>query len=145
MERPTKEVLLSAASDWYSNDLPNEFSSARSRRIEPLRLEEIPSALGDLIAEISAQSAVLGAALHPRTAANLADLVRIMNTYYSNLIEGNNTKPLDIQRALEGKLDKDKERRNHGLLASDTPKGNLYLRFPASALDRVFPKLYPET
>jgi hypothetical protein len=33
----------------------------------------------------------------------------------------------------------------HGLLASDTPKGNLYLRFPASTLDRVFPRLYPET
>lgn len=81
-------------------------------RIEPCRLEEIPSAIGDLIAEISAQSAILGTALHPRTSANLAGLVRIMNTYYSNLIEGNNTRPLDIQNALSGKLHRDKERRN---------------------------------
>lgn len=86
--------------------------SEHPSRIEPCRLEELPSAIGDLIAEISAQSAILGSALHPRTAANLADLVRIMNTYYSNLIEGNNTRPLDIQRALEGKLHKDPERRN---------------------------------
>src|SRR5258707_15513025 len=35
-----------------------------------------------------------------------------MNTYYSNLIEGHNTRPRDIERALEGKFDQDKERRN---------------------------------
>ncbi len=81
-------------------------------RIEPCKLEEIPTSIGDLIAEIASHSAILGVALHPRTAANLADLVRIMNTYYSNLIEGNNTRPLDIQRALEGNLYKDIERRN---------------------------------
>jgi hypothetical protein len=39
-------------------------------------------------------------ALHPRTAAHLADLVRIMNTGYSNLIEGHDTRPRDIERAL---------------------------------------------
>jgi len=50
--------------------------------------------------------------LNPRTAANLATLVRIMNTYYSNLIEGHNTPPRDIERALEGKFEGDKERRN---------------------------------
>jgi Fic family protein len=35
-----------------------------------------------------------------------------MNTYYSNLIEGHNTRPNDIARALAGEFDKDKERRN---------------------------------
>ncbi|HEV2957490.1 MAG TPA: Fic family protein [Xanthobacteraceae bacterium] len=54
----------------------------------------------------------MGAALNPRTAANLADLVRMMNTYYSNLIEGHNTRPGDIERALAGDLDQDTERRN---------------------------------
>ena len=34
--------------------------------------------------------------------AELADLVRMMNSYYSNLIEGHNTRPLDIERALTG-------------------------------------------
>ena len=32
-----------------------------------------------------------------------------------------------------------------GLLASETPKGPVSLRFPANALDVLFPKLYPET
>ncbi len=81
-------------------------------RIEPCNLEEISPAIADLIAEISAKSAILGMALHPRTAGNLVEVVRIMNTYYSNLIEGNNTRPLDIQRALVGELDQKEDRRN---------------------------------
>lgn len=81
-------------------------------RIEPTRLEEIPEAISDAIADLSAASATLGVALNPRTAANLADLVRIMNTYYSNLIEGHDTRPRDIERALAGKFDEDKERRS---------------------------------
>ena len=69
-------------------------------RIEPIRLEEPTTDIADVIAELAASSATLGKALHPRTAANLADLVRVMNTYYSNLIEGHNTRPRDIERAL---------------------------------------------
>jgi len=82
------------------------------QRIEPTRLGEISEPISDAMTTLSAESAKLGSALHPRTAANLADLVRIMNTYYSNLIEGHNTRPRDIERALEGEFDKDKERRN---------------------------------
>ncbi|BAV50483.1 filamentation induced by cAMP protein fic [Mesorhizobium sp. SEMIA 3007] len=82
------------------------------QRIEPARLEDVAEPISDALAELSASSAVLGAKLHPRTAANLADLVRIMNTYYSNLIEGHNTRPRDIERALAGEFDKDQERRN---------------------------------
>src|SRR6201984_3129048 len=87
-------------------------------RIEPTRLEEIPEAISDVIAELSAASATLGAVLNPPTAANLADLVRMMNTYYSNLIEGHNTRPRDIERALAGEFDQDKERRNLQLEAA---------------------------
>lgn len=32
-----------------------------------------------------------------------------------------------------------------GLLASETPKGPVSLRFPADPLDSLFPKLFPET
>jgi Fic family protein len=32
-----------------------------------------------------------------------------------------------------------------GLLASDTPKGKVSLRFPAHALEILFPRLYPQT
>jgi Fic family protein len=88
------------------------------QRIEPTRPEETPEAITDVIADLSAASARLGKGLHPLTAANLADLVRLMNTYYSNLIEGHNTRPKDIARALEGEFDKDEDRRNLQLEAA---------------------------
>ncbi|HUN71371.1 MAG TPA: Fic family protein [Steroidobacteraceae bacterium] len=88
------------------------------QRIEPARLEEPGEAIVDIVAELSAATATLGNRLHPRTAANLADLVRIMNAYYSNLIEGHNTRPRDIERALAGNLDDDAGRRNLQLEAA---------------------------
>ena len=88
------------------------------QRIEPARLENPSEAISDAVAELAAAAATLGNALHPRTAANLADLVRIMNTYYSNLIEGHDTRPRDIARALAGELDKDEQRRNLQLEAA---------------------------
>lgn len=87
-------------------------------RIEPARLEETPEAIADVIAELSASAATLGSALHPKTAANLAGLVAVMNTYYSNLIEGHETRPRDIERALAGQLDEDEGRRNLQLEAA---------------------------
>ena len=77
-------------------------------RIEPARLETLPAKIADLVADLAARSAELGVGLHPKTARHLADLVRIMNTYYSNLIEGHNTRPRDIERALAGASDADK-------------------------------------
>jgi Fic family protein len=81
-------------------------------RIEPARLEGLSEAISDVVAELSAAAAKLGHALNPQTAANLAGLVRIMNTYYSNLIEGHNTRPRDIARAIDGNFDNDEARRN---------------------------------
>ncbi len=82
------------------------------QRIEPTRLEAPGTAITDVIADLSAATATLGQRLHPRTAQNLAALVRIMNAYYSNLIEGHNTRPRDIERALAGEFDADGERRD---------------------------------
>lgn len=103
-------------------DLPpvtsaNDLIEAPSR-IEPARLEDTPTEIADLVAELAAKSAVLGAKLHPLTAANLASLVRLMNTYYSNLIEGHDTRPRDIERALAGDLDENEGRRNLQLEAA---------------------------
>src|SRR5437588_8221678 len=81
-------------------------------RIEPARLEDLPQAVADLTAELAAAAGSLGSTLHPTTASNLAHLVRIMNTYYSNLIEGHDTRPRDIERALAGEFDRDQGRRN---------------------------------
>ena len=72
-------------------------------RIEPCLFEEfIPADLADLAVEVQRAAAALGRGLHPESAQELSDLVRIMNCYYSNLIEGHNTRPHDIERALVG-------------------------------------------
>jgi hypothetical protein len=89
-----------------------------TQRIEPARLEEPGEAIGDVVAELSAATATLGKALHPRTAASLAGVVRIMNAYYTNLIEDHNTRPREIERALAGNLDENEERRNLQLEAT---------------------------
>jgi Fic family protein len=81
-------------------------------RIEPTRLEDPTEAISDLVADLVSKTALLEKSLHSRTAFQLADLVRVTNTYHSNLIEGHNTRPLDIRRALEGKLDSNTDRRN---------------------------------
>ena len=87
-------------------------------RIEPARLEHPPEAVLNVLADLTAAAASLGTALHPRTSAHLADLVRIMNTYYSNLIEGHDTRPRDIERALAQDFEKDERRRNLQLEAA---------------------------
>jgi Fic family protein len=81
-------------------------------RIEPCLLDDVPVAITDLIASLTAATERLGNRLHPHTTEHLADLVRIMNCYYSNLIEGHNTRPRDIERALADDLDQDEARRN---------------------------------
>ena len=42
----------------------------------------------------------LRSALHPRTASTLSALLREMNSYYSNKIEGHSTHPINISRGL---------------------------------------------
>ena len=81
-------------------------------RIEPCLLEAVPVGLADLIANLTAAAERLGGRLHPQTAASLADLVRVMNCYYSNLIEGHHTMPRDIERALANDLDGEDSCRN---------------------------------
>jgi Fic family protein len=81
-------------------------------RIEPCLLDNPPLEVVDLIAELTALTEQLGARINTHAAASLADLVRIMNCYYSNLIEGHNTKPRDIERALANEFDDDQSRRN---------------------------------
>ncbi|WP_340124567.1 Fic family protein [Methylobacter svalbardensis] len=82
-------------------------------KIEPCLIgENIPSETSDLIAELVEKAVTLKAGLHPSTAESLSSIVRIMNCYYSNLIEGHNTKLQDIARALNNDFESDKERRN---------------------------------
>jgi Fic family protein len=81
-------------------------------RIEPCLLDNSSPEIVDLVASLSGAAHSLGSRLHPRSAESLAELVRVMNCYYSNLIEGHNTTPREIERALANQLDTVAERRN---------------------------------
>ena len=82
---------------------------------EPLMVSEASPAragLNDLALELAEKSAALRSGLPASVAEALADLVRTMNCYYSNLIEGHNTHPIDIERATHDDYSADPEKRN---------------------------------
>lgn len=54
----------------------------------------------------------LGARLHPFTLAAAAELLRTVNCYYSNLIEGHDTNPAAIERAMRGNYDAEPAKRD---------------------------------
>lgn len=69
-------------------------------------------ALTDLAIDLASQSAGFRRSLPPGILTALADLVRAMNCYYSNLIEGHDTHPVDIERALRNDYSADPAKRN---------------------------------
>ncbi len=83
--------------------------------MEPLLISEGSSqrgALTDLALELGQKSAGFRRSLPESLLSSLADLVRSMNCYYSNLIEGHDTHPIDIERALKGDYSKDTKKRD---------------------------------
>lgn len=58
--------------------------------------------LEDLAGNLVAVSAKLEGRLSPIVLADIRELLRVVNSYYSNLIEGNGTHPIDIERAMAG-------------------------------------------
>lgn len=82
---------------------------------EPLMVSEgSPSrpGLNDLALELAEKSAAFRSSLPASIAEALADLVRAMNCYYSNLIEGHDTHPIDIERAMRNDYSADPKKRN---------------------------------
>src|ERR1700724_3668846 len=79
---------------------------------EPLLPPEGDAQLEELAVRLVARSNQLAGQLHPHVRASIGDLVRSMNCYYSNLIEGHNTHPIDIERALKGDYNKDSKKRD---------------------------------
>lgn len=70
------------------------------------------AALSDLAYELGAASNRLAGRLSPAARDSIGDLVRSMNCYYSNLIEGHDTHPIDIERALRKNFSSDKKKRD---------------------------------
>jgi hypothetical protein len=70
--------------------------------MEPLLIGETSrhrGTLTDLALELAQKAAGFRRSLPESLVTSLADLVRAMNCYYSNLIEGHDTHPVDIERA----------------------------------------------
>jgi Fic family protein len=68
--------------------------------------------LTDLALELAQKSAGFRRSLPESLVASLAGLVRAMNCYYSNLIEGHDTHPVEIERALKGDYSTDAKKRD---------------------------------
>ncbi len=83
--------------------------------MEPLLISEGSRHRGeltDLAVELAARSAGFRRSLPDGGLAALAGLVRLVNCYYSNLIEGHVTHPVDIERALNNDYSPDVGKRN---------------------------------
>jgi Fic family protein len=75
--------------------------------LPPEGQREIEDAAFDLIAKASS----LAGQINPVVTGAVGELVRSMNCYYSNLIEGHNTHPRDIDRALHRDYSTEPKRR----------------------------------
>lgn len=83
--------------------------------MEPMRIAEssrFRAGLADLLLELAQKSAGLRRSLPSAILPSLSGLVRSMNCYYSNLIEGHDTHPIDIERALKNDYSQDPRKRN---------------------------------
>jgi Fic family protein len=104
----------------HKADIKADIVSVKDRgesiaRMEPLLIAETSrhrASLTDLALELAQKSAGFRRSLPDSLTTSLADLVRAMNCYYSNLIEGHDTHPIDIERALKGDYSKDTKKRD---------------------------------
>ena len=83
--------------------------------MEPMLISEGAPGRGELVdlaLDLVARSASFRSKLPTAIAVALSGLVRAMNCYYSNLIEGHNAHPVDIEKALKGNYSHDLKKRN---------------------------------
>jgi Fic family protein len=79
-------------------------------QFEPLMPAE-SGELEDIAFELTKRSATLAGQLPPETLAGVRELLRIVNSYYSNLIEGHNTHPIDVERAMRADYSNNEDKR----------------------------------
>jgi Fic family protein len=79
--------------------------------LEPTLPEDRNQVLENLAVELVAKSSQLAGQVKPEVRDSIGDLVRSMNCYYSNLIEGHNTHPRDIDSALHDRYSEIPEKR----------------------------------
>jgi Fic family protein len=79
--------------------------------MEPPLPKENDGTLEELALTLVREAGALGGLLHPITRLAVVALLRQMNSYYSNLIEGHHTLPLDIEKALRNDYSAEPKRR----------------------------------
>ena len=134
--------------------------------MEPLLPKGQGVRLAELTCEILKASGRLTGQVHsPLVLQRVAGLVREMNCYYSNLIEGHKTIPRDIERALKRDFSHDQTQHDNrvqaitgkaatvsveiiklglaeGYFETPSPKGPLRVAFPAKIHEFYFPQLF---
>lgn len=101
--------------DIFQEVLPGEDRGESVGLLEPLCIasdSRYRSTLNDLSVELAARAAGFRNRLPQKLLPALASLVRGMNCYYSNLIEGHDTHPVDIERALKNNYSSNSRKRN---------------------------------
>lgn len=79
--------------------------------MEPMMPAEGEQVLEDKVVELLKKASSLAGRINSEVRVNIGILVRSMNCYYSNLIEGHNTHPRDIEKALHNDYSTSKEKR----------------------------------
>lgn len=79
--------------------------------MEPMVPSEAAGALENEVVDLIAEASRLAGRVHPILLESIGALVRSMNCYYSNLIEGHDTHPRDIDRALANDFSEEPKRR----------------------------------
>ena len=80
--------------------------------MEPMLPTQKLEHLEDLSIELCAKATALTLQFRPELIRAIGDLVRSMNCFYSNLIEGHYIYPIDIDRALKEQYDTNPEKRD---------------------------------
>ncbi|MGE8097849.1 Fic family protein [Pseudomonas fluorescens] len=67
--------------------------------LDPILPEDLPASILTMADRLPYQAGFLAGRFAPETALRISRLLRVTNTYYSNLIEGHYTEPAEMQRA----------------------------------------------
>ena len=82
--------------------------------MEPLLPDGNTEILADLTTKIIFEAGRLaGCQIPERTRKGIEKVVQQMNSYYSNLIEGHKTSPLEVEKALRKDFDRDPKKKGY--------------------------------
>ena len=95
---------------WYGSGAPHGYRANRGRDVGETSRHR--AKLTDMAVELAQKAAGFRRSLPESLLSSLANLVRAMNCYYSNLIEGHYAHPVDIERALKNDYSKEAKKRD---------------------------------